>query len=126
MRRFWIGIVILGVTLALGITVSVAMPRLQDPIVRQLDSAVLAAERGDWAAAGALTEDAAQRWQRCRKFTASVADHEPMETIDAGLAQTLAFLRRRDTEEFVASAAGLARSVRAMARSQSILWYHFL
>ena len=126
MRRFWIGVVILIVTLALGITVSVVMPKLQLPIRQQLEEAVTAAQQGDWSAAQALTEDALRRWERCRGFTAAVADHAPMESIDTGFAQTLAFLKQRDTEEFTASAAALARSVWAMASSQSIIWWNFL
>lgn len=126
MRRFWIGIVLLSVTLALGIAISVMMPRLHEPIEKQLDAAVSAAERGDWAAAQTLMEDAAGRWWRCRCFTAAVADHEPMESIDAGFAQALAFLQLRDAEEFTASVAGLSRAVWAMAKSQSIVWWNFL
>lgn len=126
MRRFWIGVVILLVTLALGIAVSVVMPRLHHPIRQQLEEAVTAAQREDWARAETLAEDALRRWERCHNFTAAVADHEPMEAIDAGFAQTLAFLQQRDTEEFTASAAALARSVWAMASSQSIIWWNFL
>lgn len=126
MRRFWIGIVILTVTLALGITVSALMPGLHKPIEQHLRSAVSAAQEEDWATAEKLTEEAARRWERCRSFTASVADHAPMESIDSGFAQVLAFLQQRDTEEFAAACAFLARSVQAMADSHSIVWWNFL
>ena len=126
MRRFWIGVILLTVTLALGIAVSAVMPRLHRPIEDRLEQAAAAAREEDWATARVLTEEAARRWQRCRPFTAAVADHEPMEAIDAGFAQALAFLDRQDTDEFTAAAAGLARSVWAMACSQSIIWWNFL
>ena len=123
MRRFWIGIALLSVLLAVSTAVSLIMPRLHTPICALLEEA---SQCSDWAQAQALTEDAYRRWERCRRFTASVADHEPMEAIDSGFAQALAFLRRQEQAEFAAACAGLARSVQAMAESHSLLWWNFL
>ena len=123
MRRFWIGIALLSLLLTVSIVVSVVMPRLHDPIYRLLDEA---AQCEDWSQAQALTEDAHRRWLRCRRFTAAVADHMPMETIDTGFAQTLAFLQQQEWAEYSAACAALARSVQAMAESHSMLWWNFL
>ena len=72
MRRFWIGVVILLVTLALGIAVSVVMPRLHHPIRQQLEEAVSAAQREDWARAETLAEDALRRWEPTRDCTRAI------------------------------------------------------
>lgn len=126
MRRFWIGIVLLTLLLALSILTSLLMPRLHAPIYRQLDAVSQAAQEKDWERCRSLTEDAYHGWLRCRRFTASVADHAPMEAIDSGFAQTLAFLEQGEWAEFAAACASLARSVQAMAESHSMLWWNFL
>ena len=126
MHRFWIGLLILTLTLAAAVGVTTAMPRLHQPIRQLLEDASDAALREDWATAADLTQEAAQRWERCRNFTAAVADHEPMEAIDTGFAQVQAFLLKQDSAEFPAACAALARAVEAMACSQQLVWWNFL
>lgn len=126
MRRFWIGIVILGFLLINGIVLTIAAGTIHRPICRHLEQASEAALAEDWAQAETLTAWAEARWKNYRGFTAAFADHGPMEQIDSGFEEMGAFLRKRDVNEFSAACAGLARLAQAMADSQSVAWWNLL
>ena len=102
MKRFWIGVGILCFLLLGGILLTAVAAGIHQPVSNCLELAVEAAQ------------------------TAAFADHEPMEQIDSGFAQTYAFLRCRDVNEFSAACGALASLVRAMADSQAITWWNFL
>ena len=112
MKRLSIGIVFLSVILAIGICVTAAFTALHKPLSDTLQQASEAA----------ISED----WERYRAFTAAVADHEPLEEMDAMFAQLEVLARQRETSDFAALSAQLSRMAQAMADSQSISWWNLL
>ena len=126
MKRLYIGIGFLAVLLAVGIGITVAFARLHEPLSEDLRAAIETAEAGDWETTDELVTKIRGDWERCRNFTAAVADHEPLEQMESLLAQIEVYARHRNVEEFASSAAALARMAAAMANSQSISWWNLL
>lgn len=83
MKRLWIGVGVLAVLLAVSLALLAGMQRMHKGISRDLDAAAEAALDGNWALARERTEKAAAVWHRGRHAAASLADHEPLETMDA-------------------------------------------
>ena len=126
MKRLWIGIVFLSVILAIGICVTAAFTALHKPLSDTLQQASEAAISEDRERVSALTGRAKVDWERFRAFTAAVADHEPLEEMDAMFAQLEVLARQRETSDFAALSAQLSRMAQAMADSQSISWWNLL
>lgn len=124
MKRLWIGVGFLAAILIIGIFITLAFSRLHIPISDALNQASEAAIAEDWEKATALTESARADWEKFRGFTAAVADHEPLEEIDAMFAQLTVLAQQQETAEFAALSAQLARQAQAMADSQSISWWN--
>lgn len=126
MKRMYLGIGLLAVLLAAGILVTVLFTACHDPIRASLEQAAAAARAGDWERASALTERAESAWKRSRCFTAAVADHAPMEEMEAMFARLRQLAQLRQSDEFTADCAQLASMAAAMVESQRISWQNLL
>ena len=126
MKRLWIGIGFLAVILLIGTGITLAFEQLHKPLSDTLQQASEAAMAEDWEKASALTKSAKADWEKCREFTAAVADHEPLEEMDALFAQLEVLARQQETTDFAALSAQLARMAQAMADSQSISWWNLV
>ena len=126
MKRQWIGLGLLLAVLTVGIVLTVAFRRLHEPIAEKLDTASEAALAEDWGRADALASQAVGDWKNFRRFTAAVADHEPLEEMDSLFAQLEVWQRLREPEEFAAACVYLAELARAMADSQQLTWWNLL
>ena len=126
MRRLWIGFGVLAALLALGAAVSWGMDVVHRPAARQLEQAADAALAGNWQEAQRYADGAQSRWQRYRKFTASVADHTPMDDVEGLYAQLKVYAEEKDAAHFAAICLELARLSDAMADSHSPVWWNFL
>lgn len=126
MKRMYIGIGLLAVLLGAGILLTALFTALHDPISDTLEQAQAAAQAGDWAAAQALTDQARSAWGQSRFFTAAVADHEPMEEMEAMFSRLAALAQLRQSDEFTSDCAQLAHMAKAMADSQRLTWWNLL
>ncbi len=126
MKRFWIGVGVLCMLLALGGGVAWGMEAIHDPLVTQLQQAQAAAAAEDWATATALSQSALQRWQTWHRFTAAFADHAPMDEIDSLFAELQVYAQARNEDHFAALCAQLAQLAHAMAESHSPNWWNLL
>lgn len=126
MKRMWIGLVLLAVTLAVGIVLTVTFDMLHRPLAEKLDEACLAAMAGNWDKAMQLTVQAKNDWEKARNFTAAVADHEPLEEIDAIFARLEVLGGLQLQGEFVSECAHLSRLAAAMGESQAVTWWNLL
>ncbi len=126
MRRLYVGIGLLAVLLAIGIFLTSAFVGLHEPVKTVLEQAQEAAMEDDWPRAAAITRQAHQEWKRFRKFAAAVADHEPMEEMDAMFHRLEALCRMEQVDEFASDCAELARLAEAMAESQKLVWWNLL
>ena len=126
MKRLWIGIGFLIFLLAAGIVISVLFSSLHSPIAQSLQKASEAALSGDWSTASTLTKQAHSSWNALLQFTAAVADHEPLEEMDAAFSVLETYMALGWWGEFAALSAQLAQMAGAMAESQAFLWWNLL
>lgn len=123
MKRLWIGIFFLVALLLGTIAGSLAMDAIHDPISNQLREASDAAQAQDWARADTLTQQAHARWSHYWALTASFADHNPMDDIDALFAELEVYRAQREAVHFAATCAHLSELSRAMEESHNLsLW----
>ena len=125
-KRFWLGVGVLAALLAVSIAVTAAMKAIHEPAAEGFAEAARIALEGDLPAAAARGRQARQRWQASRSFTASVADHGPMDTVEDLLAEMEVFAEAEDPEHFAAACARLAAAVKAMSDAHSPAWWNFL
>ena len=126
MGRFWLGAGLLAALLALGLWTSGAMVRLHEDLAVDLDRAAQAAQSGDWQEARARALSAGGQWERQRRKAAALADHTPMEDIDALFAQAEVFGRQEETADFAAACAELSMRLRAMGDAHTPQWWNLL
>lgn len=126
MKRSWIGLGILAALLVICLGVGCLMCRGQMPIAWGLSQAAEFGADQDWEKALPLFQDAKTRWERNRHWVACVADHTPMEEIDALFAQLSQYAIARDEEEFAAGCAALAKKAEAMADAHGLSVWGFL
>ncbi len=125
-KRFWLGVGVLAVLLAVSITVTAAMKAIHEPAAEEFRQAARIALEGDLPTAAARGRHARDRWQKNRKFTACVADHAPMDTVEDLLAEMEVFAEAEDPEHFAAACARLAAAVKAMSDAHSPAWWNML
>lgn len=125
MKRSWIGFALLLVLLAGGLAVTWSMEKCHEPIARDLDSAAVRVQAGDWAEAETLMLRARNAWGDSRKLTACFADHTPMEEIDALFARLEVYAAARENADFAAGCAELSRKVEAMGEAHGLMWWNF-
>ncbi len=126
MKRLWLGIGILAVLLAVSCVTSSAMGRIHTPIADDLEAAAAAASREDWEKTKALAERAKARWEQYWYFTATVADHTPMDEIESLFAELEVYLQEQEMPHFSATSRQLAQLAASMADSQKPVWWNFL
>lgn len=120
MKRFWFGWILLIAVLLLCCFVS---RRMGDITSEMAELAALAEQRAleeDWGNALSLLERAENTWKRNWAFSASVADHNPMEQIDSLFSRLRSFGKSRETAEFAAGCAELTRLLQAMGDAHAL------
>jgi len=126
MKRMWLGIGLLALFLALGLWSSYAMAKLHDPIARQLEQAADIALQGDLSSAQALAETARKSWEEHWHGTAALADHAPMDEIDAHFARLSVYANMSHQADFAACCAQLAALITATAEAHAFSWWNIL
>ena len=126
MRRFWIGLGILGLFLLSGFWISSRMQAIHIPISEKLAQASEAAHGGHWDQAKALEDEASDRWERYRNFSAACCNHQPMDEIDARLRQLEVYRRQGLTARYSAECVYLAERMEDLAESFRLSWWNLL
>ncbi len=126
MKRFWIGITVLAVLLAVGLGITLFISDSHEPISLSLAQAAQKAEAADWAQAAALAKQAMAAWMQCRDFTAAFADHTVLEEIDAIFAEIDVYAAMEDRISFAAACAHLSELTKAVAESHLPKWQNLL
>lgn len=126
MKRLILGIMILAILLALGIIVSAVFCMIHEPTAQLLEDASKASLTENWKQATALAEQARQRWQDHWHFTATFADHAPMEEIDSLFAQLEVFAVEKNNPQFPALCARLSELTQAIADIHAFRWWTLL
>ena len=126
MKRSWIGLGLLMVLLALGIVTTWAMEKIHAPIESQLQQAAVFALEENWAQADAASQSAISAWDKWEHFRACLADHTPVEEIDAGLEEQKIYAAARENAAFAAACAELGRKIAAVGEAHGLVWWNIL
>ena len=109
-----------------GLAVAWAMDSIHEPVIRELSQASRAALAGDWQLAGKHAAMAQAKWDNNWNFTATLADHTPMEEIDGLFAELQIFLLTREDVHFAATCARLCQLTKDMTQAHTVSWENFL
>ncbi len=126
MKRMYFGIGLLAALLGIGILLTSLFMESQKPLSETLEQAQEAVLAGDWDRAGQIVNRAHHRWEGRRHFIAALADHEPMDRMDALFHRLQVLCAMEQADEFTADCAELARLASAMVESQKITWWNLL
>ena len=126
MKRGWFGVGLLAILLGLGIFSSLAMGLLHEPMANMLERAADCALEGSWEQAERLSLRAEENWEDMWHFSATFADHGPMEEIDSLLAQLEVYAQIRDPVSFAAVCGSLSRQLEAMGDAHELSWWNLL
>lgn len=113
-KRFYIGMAILLVLLVLGIGVSTGMKAIHAPVEELLEQAATLALQQDLEGAVSLAHEAYAKWVEVHSFTASLADHTPMDDTDTLFQEMLIYGQTQELPHFAACCRELAVMVEAM------------
>ena len=126
MVRGWIGGGILAVFLALGLLVSWVMDQAHIPTGRLLEQAAEKTLQGEFTQGIALGAEAKSRWEKQWNGTATVADHSPMDDVDALFGEMEIYARTGEEPHFAACCQELAQRIQAVATAHRFSWWNIL
>ena len=124
--RSWLGITLLVGLLLLGFGSGYFVERFHGPTAQYLEQAADAAMASDGEDAVFLARQAEARWQRHRKWTAALTDHNPMDQIDNLFAEAQVLSENRQWQELAACCSQLAVLIRSVCEDQSLTWWNLL
>jgi hypothetical protein len=125
-KRFYLGLGILLVILALGIGVAAGMKVIHQPVKDLLTQAADQALEENMEQALPLAQKAYARWQRYHSITASLADHSPMDDTDTLFQELLVYGRMEEIPHFAACCRELTVMVEAMYDAHAFLLKNLL
>lgn len=126
MKRICMGLVILAVLLGLALLLAAFMDQTQTPIASSLRQAARAALGGDWDKAEAFSHNAFVAWQRHKRLTAALEDHEPIEEMETLFAELELQLQQRQAASFAVTCNRLAQLATAIAEDHALTWWNLL
>ena len=122
MTRGWLGAGILVLFLILSFLTGGLMDNAHTPTGELLDSAAEKTLAGEFETAVALGLAAKARWDRQWNGTATVADHSPMDDVDALFSEMEIYARTGEEPHFAACCRELARRIHAVADAHRFTW----
>ena len=125
-RRFWYGLGILAVFLALGLWAAWGMENMHRPVTNLLEQASQAASSGNPEKGVALAEQAESIWQQHRSLTAAMVDHAPIEEIDSLFSQVKVYGQSGNEQEFAAYCSRIAKLLEAIGEAHGLNWQNLL
>lgn len=126
MSRFRIGIALLLILPALGILTQGVLQKTGLPLAARVERAADGCQAGRWDLALEDFDRARADWESRRNIAAALADHAPLEDIDALFAQAGRAAAGFEETEFLCAAAELGVRLRALAQSHSLRWWSLL
>lgn len=126
MKRLWIGVGLLLAMLLSGILVTEFMERTHNPDAKDLKRAAQLAMEDEWDKAEALTTRVQKSWDKRHHWTASFADHEPIEEVEGLLAQLKVYGELRDVTAFSGTCVQLAKCMEALGECHSLNFWNLM
>ncbi len=124
MYRGWLGAGLLALFLALGAVTMELMDRAHLPTGDLLEQAAESALAGDFTQGVNLGMEAKNRWKRQWQATATVADHAPMDDVDALFAEMEIYAAAGEAPHFAACCKELSQRVDAVAEAHRFSWWN--
>ena len=126
MKRIWIGIILLVVLLGAGFWISGFMGQAHLPVARDLRRAGELALEEQWGPAQAFAKRGKDQWEEKWPMIAAIADHEPMDEIDALFSQLEVYAEAREAVPYSTACAHLASLLEALSQSHSLNWWNLM
>ena len=126
MIRGWFGLGILLVFLVLGFVTAGVVDHAHLPTEELLAQAAEKVLDGDFEAGVALGKEAKSRWDRHWNGTATVADHSPMDDIDALFAEMEVYAQAKEEPHFATCCQELSQRIQAVAGAHRFSWWNIL
>ena len=126
MARGWLGAGILVAFLILGLIVSGVMADVHIPACDLLTQAADMTLEGNFEGAIPLAMEAKSRWEKTWNATAVVADHSPMDDVDALFAEMVTFAESGEEPHFASCCRELAQRVEAVSEAHRFSWWNVL
>ena len=126
MVRGWLGVGILVVFLILGLVATAVMDNAHMPTCDLLSQAAEKAIAGEFDSAVALGMKAKTRWERQWNGTAVLADHSPMDDVDALFSEMEIYAKTGEQPHFAACCRELSKRVAAVAEAHRFSWWNVL
>ena len=124
--RFWIGIILLLCLLITGLFINFSLYNSQEQMAQLTQQAEQYAHEAKMPQAKQAAQQAYNLWQQRFPALAAIADHEPLDEVDATFRQALAYASEQDTEEFSACCARLIAGIRAITQAHTLSWWNIL
>ena len=126
MGRGWFGFGVLIVFLVLCFIAGIAMDNAHTPTEQLLQQAAEKTLSGDFDGGISLGLQAKSRWDRHWNGTATVADHSPMDEVDALFAEMEIYARAGEQPHFAACCKQLASRIHSFADVHRFIWWNML
>lgn len=126
MKRSRFGAVLLAVLLLLGFGAQWGIRKCQSSVADDLAQAAEAALREDWEETDRLVHRAQAQWQRSYCITAALADHDPLEQVDAAFAVLTVWQAVEEPAAMAAGCRDLESQIRALMEEQELSWRNLL
>ena len=112
--------------LLFGLLSSWYMERQHRMISRELEESSRMALSGQWSDAREKAQQAATAWGKNRELRAALADHTPMEEIDALLEELNTYAAAGERTEFARCCGALSVRIRAVGEAHRLTWWNVL
>ena len=126
MGKGWLGAGLLVVFLIFGICLSAAADNACLPTEDLLKQAAEKTLSGDFVEGIALGKEAQSRWEGQWNAIAAIADHEPMDEVDALFAEMEVYATTGEQPHFAACCEALAQRIHAFADAHRFSWWNVL
>lgn len=114
MKRSWLGFLFLLLLLAVSLVSTWAMAHIHEDAAEKLEEAADLALSGQWPGAAYLTAQVRHSWDKWELLRAALADHGPMEDLDADFALLEVYGRSQERLAFAAMCREMACRMEAM------------
>lgn len=126
MKRSWAGLGILVFLLILSVMSTSFMVRTHEPIAADLHQAAQYALEGDWEQAERLQRSAEKNWSKTEDFRQFLADHTPVEEVEAGFQLLKVYCQTREAISFAACCADLSAKTAAVGEAHALHFRNLL
>lgn len=124
--RGWLGAGILALFLVMGMIGASTMDKAHMHTEELLNQAVEKTLAGQFEQAVTLGMEAKSSWDSLWNVTAIMADHNPMDEVDALFAEMEIYAKTEEEPHFAACCEELVRRVQAVAGAHCFSWWNVL